>query len=135
MFRGKDKQLKLVRLPVDRILPNPSQPRRVFDRDELVSLAQSIRENGLLQPITVRRDSDGAYLLVAGERRLRAAKLAGLQEIPALVTDCDRESSAVLALLENLQRQDLNLFEEANALLGLLRSGTSPRRRPPVGWG
>ena len=120
MFKGKDK-LKLVRLPVDRILPNPSQPRKTFDRDELVSLAQSIRENGLLQPVTVRRDTDGAYLLVAGERRLRAAKLAGLKEIPALLTDCDRENSAVLALLENLQRQDLNVFEEAHALLGLLR--------------
>ena len=120
MFKSRDK-LKLLRLPVDHILPNPSQPRKVFDEDELVSLAQSIRENGLLQPVTVCRSADGTYLLVAGERRLRAAKLAGLREIPALLTDCDRENSAVLALLENLQRQDLNVFEEANALLRLLR--------------
>lgn len=114
----KDK-LKLTRLPVSRVLPNPSQPRKVFDQEELESLAQSIKENGLLQPVTVRREN-GAYFLIAGERRLRACKLAGLKEIPALVADCPPEDSAVLALLENIQRQNLQMFEQAAALQSLL---------------
>lgn len=115
----KDK-LRLVKLPVAKILPNPSQPRKIFDEDDLVSLAKSISENGLLQPVTVRRDN-GAYFLVAGERRLRACKLAGLKEIPAIISDCEPEDSAVLALLENVQRRDLQMFEQANAILNLLR--------------
>ena len=115
----KDK-LKLVKLPVSRILPNPSQPRKVFRQEELEALAQSIRENGLLQPVTVRREN-GTYYLIAGERRLRACKLAGLKEIPALLADCPPEDSAVLALLENIQRKDLQMFEQANALVNLLR--------------
>ena len=115
----KDK-LKLVKLPVSRILPNPAQPRKDFDQAALESLAQSIKENGLLQPVTVRREN-GGYTLIAGERRLRACKLAGLKEIPAIVTECAPEDSAVLALLENLQRKDLQTFEQANALVNLLR--------------
>ena len=115
----KDK-LKLVKLPVSRILPNPAQPRKDFDQAALESLAQSIKENGLLQPVTVRREN-GGYTLIAGERRLRACKLAGLKEIPAIVTECAPEDSAVLALLENLQRKDLQMFEQANALVNLLR--------------
>ena len=115
----KDK-LKLIKLPINKILPNPSQPRKIFREDELQSLAQSIVENGLLQPVTVRRES-GAYFLVAGERRLRACKLAGLKEIPAILSDCEPEDSAVLALLENVQRRDLQMFEQANAILALLR--------------
>lgn len=111
---------KLKKLRVTEILPNPSQPRKVFAEDELESLARSIRENGLLQPVTVRREN-GAYILVAGERRLRACKMAGLREIPAILTDCRPEDSAVLALLENLQRKDLHMFEQANALVNLLR--------------
>lgn len=115
----KDK-LKLTKLPVSRILPNPSQPRKVFRQEELEALAQSIKENGLLQPVTVRREN-GAFYLIAGERRLRACKLAGLKEIPALIADCQPEDSAVLALLENLQRQDLQMFEQASALASLLQ--------------
>ena len=115
----KDK-LRLIKLPVSRILPNPSQPRKVFREEELQALAQSIQENGLLQPVTVRREN-GAYYLIAGERRLRACKLAGIKEIPALVADCAPEDSAVLALLENIQRKDLQMFEQANALVNLLR--------------
>lgn len=115
----KDK-LKLVKLPVSRILPNPSQPRKVFRQEELEALAQSIRENGLLQPVTVRKEN-GTYYLIAGERRLRACKLAGLKEIPALLADCPPEDSAVLALLENIQRKDLHMFEQASALVNLLR--------------
>ena len=118
MFQ-KDK-LKLTKLPVSKIQPNPSQPRKLFREEELRSLAQSIQENGLLQPVTVRKEG-GVYFLVAGERRLRACKIAGLREIPAIVTDCPPEDSAVLALLENLQRRDLHIFEQANALINLLR--------------
>ena len=116
-FRDK---LKLTKLSPDKILPNPSQPRKVFQEAELEGLAQSIAENGLLQPVTVRREN-GSYYLIAGERRLRACKLAGLKEIPALVADCEPEDSAVLALLENLQRKDLQMFEQANAIVNLLR--------------
>ncbi len=115
----KDK-LRLVRLPVDRILPNPAQPRKDFPPEELDSLAQSIRENGLLQPVTVRREA-GTYVLIAGERRLRACRQLGMREIPALVTDREAEDSAVLALLENLQRSNLHMFEQANAIVNLLR--------------
>ena len=115
----KDK-LKLTRLPVEKILPNPSQPRKIFQEDELRGLAQSIAENGLLQPVTVRREG-GVYYLVAGERRLRACRLAGIREIPAIISDCEPEDSAVLALLENVQRRDLHMFEQANAIVNLLR--------------
>ena len=116
-FRDK---IKLVKLPVSKILPNPSQPRKTFREDELQSLAQSIAENGLLQPVTVRKEN-GAYFLIAGERRLRASKIAGLKEIPAIIADCEQSDSAVLALLENVQRRDLQMFEQANAIVNLLR--------------
>lgn len=116
----KKDRLRLTKLPVEKILPNPSQPRKRFPEEELAGLAQSIRENGLLQPVTVRKDG-GRYFLVAGERRLRACKLAGLKEIPVLLTGCDPVDSAVLALLENLQRSDLSMFEQANAIVNLLR--------------
>ncbi len=118
MFQ-RDK-LKLTRLAVSKILPNPSQPRKTFREDELKSLSQSIQENGLLQPVTVRKEN-GAYYLIAGERRLRACKIAGLKEIPAIITDCEAEDSAVMALLENIQRKDLQMFEQANAIVNLLR--------------
>ena len=116
-FREK---LKLTRLPVSKIQPNPSQPRKEFREEELSGLAESIRENGLLQPVTVRKEG-GRYYLVAGERRLRACRLLGLSQIPALLMECEPEDSAVLALLENLQRKDLQMFEEANAIVNLLR--------------
>lgn len=115
----KDK-LKLIKLPLSKILPNPSQPRKIFHEDELRSLAQSIQENGLLQPVTVRREG-GQYYLVAGERRLRACKIAGMRDISAILSDCEPEDSAVLALLENVQRRDLQMFEQANAILSLIR--------------
>lgn len=113
-------KLKLVTLPVGKILPNPSQPRKHFSTDELSGLAESIQENGLLQPVTVRKE-EGQYYLIAGERRLRAAKLAGLKEIPAILSDYSQQDSAVLALLENIQRANLNIFEQANAIANLLR--------------
>lgn len=103
---------ELVRIPLSRIRPNPFQPRKTFNADELAELEASLAASGLLQPITVRRAGD-AYELIAGERRLRAATNLGWSEIPALVKDLDDRSSLVLALVENLQRSDLNPIDEA----------------------
>ena len=107
-------------LPVERIAPNPQQPRREFSAEELRDLAQSITVYGILQPLTVRKQENG-YQLVAGERRLRAAKLAGLKEVPCLIARVEERDAGLLALIENLQRRDLNCFEEAEAIAGLLR--------------
>ena len=106
-------------LPVDRIVPNPNQPRTQFSQPELEELAASIRALGILQPLTVRRAEDG-WELVAGERRLRAARLAGLAEVPCLCVKGDSQHSALLALVENLQRKDLDFWEEALALRRLI---------------
>lgn len=106
-------------IPNDQIYPNPNQPRQIFDQEELVNLAISIRMNGILQPITVRQIDKG-YELVSGERRLRASKLAGLVSIPCIVVDVNNMKSAVFALIENLQRQNLNYFEEAIAIERLM---------------
>ena len=106
-------------LPIDSIRPNPCQPRRVFTEPELEELAGSIRELGVLQPLTVRR-RDGQWELVAGERRLRAARLAGLDAVPCLSIQADSQSSSLLALVENLQRRDLDFWEEALALRQLI---------------
>ncbi len=102
-------------LSVDQIIPNRYQPRHIFDESELHDLSQSIKEHGVLQPIIVRRTGDGAYELIAGERRLRAAKIAGLAAIPALVRLSNDEKSLAIALVENVQRQNLNPMEEARA--------------------
>lgn len=107
-------------IPQDLIIPNPNQPRKRFDFDGLEELAQSIRENGILQPITVRTTPDKKYQLIAGERRLRAARLVGMMKIPALVIDMQEKDSALFALIENLQRQDLSFFEEAEAIETLI---------------
>lgn len=106
-------------LPVDAIVPNPNQPRSIFTKPELEELADSIRSLGVLQPLTVRR-RDGQWELVAGERRLRAAKLAGLEQVPCLSVQVDSQSSSLLALVENLQRRDLDFWEEAQALRRLI---------------
>lgn len=102
-----------LRVAVDLVQPNPYQPRQHFDPDKLAELAQSIKDKGVLQPILVRRTETGDIFLVAGERRLRAAKLAGLDKIPAVVT---KGHPAEIALIENLQREDLSPLEEAEAL-------------------
>ena len=99
-------------IPLQKAEPNPDQPRRVFDPEELQDLADSIAENGIVQPLTVRPYGDG-FQIIAGERRWRAARMAGLREIPVLVLEADDEKAAKLALVENLQRQDLNPMEEA----------------------
>jgi len=102
-------------LPLDQIMPNRYQPRREFADWELAELAESVKQNGLLQPILVRRKGDGFFETIAGERRLRAAKLAGLRSIPAIVRNSTDEQSMELALVENLQRKDLNPMEAARA--------------------
>lgn len=107
-------------IPEQEIMPNPTQPRRHFDRQELANLAQSIRANGILQPVTVRT-IPGGYELIAGERRLRAARLAGLTHIPCILINADDRKTALFSLLENLQRQDLSFFEEADAIQKLMR--------------
>ncbi len=102
------------------ILPNPNQPRKRFDYDELEGLAQSIRANGILQPLIVRELENGKYELVAGERRLRAARLIGMTKVPCIISDISETDSAVFAVIENLQRQNLDYFEEAEALATLV---------------
>ena len=115
MFERKKPSGKLLSLPIDQIHPSPFQARKSFDEQELTALAQSIRENGLLQPVTVRKVAEG-YELVAGERRLRACKLARMETIPAILCDCGDQRTAALGLLENIQREDLNPFEQAQGL-------------------
>lgn len=110
----------LTELPVTALRPNPDQPRDHFDEESLTSLAASIREIGVLQPVLVRQADDGQYELIAGERRLRAAKRAGLTTIPAIVKTADRTASIEQALVENLHRQDLNALEEAAAYSQLI---------------
>ena len=107
-------------LPIQKVEPNPQQPRKNFDPEELQALADSIALHGVIQPLTVRRMDNGFYQIIAGERRWRAARLAGLQEIPAVVIDADDEKATELALIENLQRQDLNPVEEAMGYRRLL---------------
>lgn len=107
---------EIYNIPQAMIVPNPNQPRKRFDYDELENLAQSIRENGILQPITVRKRGDKKYELVSGERRLRAARLVGMVKIPSIVINIDDKNSAMFSIIENLQRQSLNFFEEAEAI-------------------
>lgn len=111
---------RVVYLPIGAVRPNPSQPRKIFDQQGLQELAASIVQFGILQPLSVRRRQDG-YELVAGERRLRAARMAGLTEVPCILLSVDEEQSGMLALVENLQRRDLDFIEEAEGLARLMR--------------
>ena len=120
MFDRRKPVGKVVALPVEQIEPSPYQARRVFDQEELAGLAASIRENGLLQPVTVRRLGPDRYELIAGERRLRACKLAGMDRVPAILRDYQDNQTAALSLLENIQRADLNPFEQARGLQDVL---------------
>ena len=110
----------LLMLPAAELRPNPHQPRRIFEEDSLRELADSIAQHGILQPLTVRH-TGGGWELVAGERRLRAAILAGLTEVPCLEAPMDDQDSALLALVENLQRKDLHYLEEASAIAAYIR--------------
>lgn len=107
-------------IPINAVRPNPQQPRRSFDETALRELADSISAYGILQPLTVR-DRGGVYELVAGERRLRAARIAGLREVPCLIAEVGEEDAALLALIENLHRRDLDYMEEAAAIARLIR--------------
>ena len=110
---------RVVFLPARSIRPNPNQPRKIFRQDALEELAQSIRQHGILQPLTVRRVGI-TYELIAGERRLRAAQLAGLPEIPCIIMQMDAQESSAAAMIENLQRQDLDYLEEAAGIAKLM---------------
>ena len=115
----KTARRQVLELPTAEISPNPNQPRQEFQRSELEELAQSIAQVGVIQPLSVRRTQTG-WELIAGERRLRAAQLAGLATVPCLPVEADGETSALLALVENLQRKDLDVWEEAAALRQLM---------------
>lgn len=106
-------------IPIDRIAPNPQQPRKVFDPTALAELVESVKSQGILQPVLVKPVA-GGYELIAGERRWRAATMAGLREIPALVKEAGREESLVMAMIENLQREDFNPIETATGYQGLI---------------
>ena len=111
---------QILLIPHEDILPNKHQPRKRFDCDELEGLAESIRKNGILQPLTVRQLESGKFELIAGERRLRAARIVGLSKVPCILMDINDEVSAVFALIENLQRKDLSFFEESEALANVM---------------
>lgn len=112
--------LEIKYIEVDKIRPNPYQPRQFFEQTALQELAGSIKEHGLMQPITVRGIGD-SYQLIAGERRLKASKLIGLKRIPAVITEVSNQDSAVLALIENLQRENLNFIEESQAYYDIMK--------------
>ena len=114
-LRGEE----VVRLPIDRIDENPYQTRKTFDEKALLDLAQSIRVQGVLQPIVVRPGKDGSFRLILGERRLRAARLAGMEEIPAIIKRVSDQQAAEMTVVENLQRQDLNCVDQAEAFANL----------------
>lgn len=110
-------------IQTEKLLPNPYQPRHKFESDDMLSLANSIKENGVLQPLLIRRVNNSNYFeVVAGERRLRASILAGLDTVPCIEVECDYNKSAVLSILENVQRADLTFFEEAVAIGQLMNT-------------
>ena len=112
--------MKVVQIPVEFIVPNPEQPRKVFTDNELEELTNSIREYGVLQPLLVKRTEGKKFILIAGERRLRASKLAGLHRVPVIIKDLEEPEAALIALVENVQREDLNFLEEARAYKKLM---------------
>ena len=116
---GTHGEERISKLKISLVDPKRDQPRKYFDKEALEQLAQSIAENGLLQPILVREYGEGRYQIIAGERRFRASKLAGLSEIPAIVLERDDKNAAQIALIENIQREDLNPLEEAMAYKSL----------------
>lgn len=120
IFKKEKEKIRVVSIPLNSIRPNPNQPRKNFDTAGLEELSASIAENGVLQPISVRRVRN-VYEIVAGERRYRASKMAGLSKIPAIILEADENKSALIALLENLQREDLSFFEIAQGYQRLIR--------------
>ncbi|MEC9488735.1 MAG: nucleoid occlusion protein [Halanaerobium sp.] len=116
MLKGSDPENSIQQISAEQIKPNPFQPRTTFTEDKLGDLARSIEEHGIIQPLTVRK-KDKYYELIAGERRLRAARRIGLEKVPVIIRDCSDREMAEIALVENLQRHDLNFFEEARGYL------------------
>jgi ParB family chromosome partitioning protein len=118
----KDVEAEIIRLKLDQISPNPNQPRKVFDEAKLKELADSVRQDGLLQPIVVGpTDEENKYIIIAGERRWRASKIAGLEYIPAVIKEGVDDDLLRLGLIENIQRDDLNIIEEAEAYASLIK--------------
>jgi ParB family chromosome partitioning protein len=115
----KRDERKLIKLPIDKILPSPYQPRREFDYYELLELASSIQKNGLIQPITVRRQGEN-YELISGERRLRACGFSGMKMVPCILVNASDRECSLMCLIENIQRTDLNFFEEAEGIKRLM---------------
>lgn len=122
IIRGNDFMFnkKNIEVSIDLVNLNPDQPRKIFNEDELIELSDSIREYGVLQPIIVSKSKDGEYFLIAGERRLRASKIAGLSKIPAIIREADSKNIALIALVENVQRENLSYLEEAIAYKKLM---------------
>ena len=112
---------KVLLIPTISIRPNKTQPRKIFEHDELKSLSQSIVINGILQPLCVRKINSTEFELIAGERRLRAAIMAGITKVPCVIVKCTDRESAVYALIENIQRKDLGMFEQARGIARLIR--------------
>lgn len=106
---------KVTDIPINLIVTNPDQPRKIFGEEELLELRDSIKEYGVIQPVILKKYNNGSYILIAGERRLRAATMAGLSKIPAIIRDADERDAAIIALVENVQREDLGYMEEAHA--------------------
>jgi ParB family chromosome partitioning protein len=113
--------MRIWQIPIEKIFPNANQPRQIFEKEPLQELSNSIREKGIIQPILVRKSPDGEYEIIAGERRWRAAQMAGLKEVPALIKDSDEQEVLELALIENIQRENLNAVEEAEAYEFLIK--------------
>lgn len=120
LFSKATKREEVVMLPISSIQPNPAQPRTVFDEVELNKLAESIKQNGILQPITVRVLSESGYELISGERRLKACRMLGLDKVKAILIEANDKQSAIFAMIENLQREDLNFFDEARGIYELI---------------
>lgn len=112
--------MRVIQIPVGMIVPNPEQPRKIFTDSELGELTNSIREFGVLQPLLVKKTEGRKFILIAGERRLRAAKLAGLSRVPVIIKELQESEAALIALVENVQREDLNFLEEAKAYKKLM---------------
>jgi len=117
---SKNKTQDVVQLPVDKLVPNPGQPRKNFDETELKELADSIKTYGIIQPVIAANAGDGSYIIIAGERRTRAARLAGLETVPVIIRDYTDQKRLEISLIENIQRSDLNPIEEAAAYKNLM---------------
>lgn len=120
LFKTKEPKSKFTEIPIDQVAPNPHQPRKNFCHDSIIELSDSIKQYGLIQPITVRKGTYSKYELIAGERRLRACDMAGMRTIPALIIDASNYESAAIAMIENLQRENLNFFDEAEGYSNLI---------------